>query len=54
MILLYIKYKDINKVSDDLGQKYGYDIRSSFHSVREKLKYFLQKSIDKLLENVDK
>ena len=53
MIILYIKHKDFNKVSDDLGQKYGYDIRWSFHSVRVKLREFLQKSIDRLIENIN-
>ena len=49
MIILYIKHRDFNKVSDDLGQKYGYDIGWSFHSVRVKLREFLQSSIDKLI-----
>lgn len=52
MIILYIKYKDYTRVSDDMGQKYGYDIKWSFHSVRVKLRDFLQKSIDKLISSI--
>lgn len=34
MIILFIKSKDINKVSDGLCQKYGYDMRWSHHYVK--------------------
>lgn len=51
MIILYIKHRDFNKVSDDLCQKYGYDVRWSLHSVKVKMRELLQASVDKLLTN---
>jgi hypothetical protein len=52
MLILYIKHKDYGKVADDMGQKYGYDIRWSFHSVRTKLRDFLQAALDKLISSI--
>jgi hypothetical protein len=51
MIISYIKWRDINKVSDLMCQKYGYDMRWSFHSVKNKLKELLNASINKLIKN---
>ena len=38
MIILFIKHRDYNKVSDGLCQKYGYDMRWSLHSVKVKMR----------------
>ena len=38
-------------MSDDLCQKYGYDVKWSLHSVRVKMKEFLHSSLDKLISN---
>jgi hypothetical protein len=54
MIILFIKSKDIIKVSDGLCQKYGYDIRWSIHSVKFKLIQLLGFSVDKLIRSCKK
>jgi hypothetical protein len=51
MIISFIKWKDLHKVSDLMCQKYGYDMKWSFHSVKEKLKLLLFSCIDKLNKN---
>lgn len=54
MIISFIKWKDLHKVSDLMCQKYGYDMKWSFHSVKEKLKLLLFACIDKLIKNSNK
>jgi hypothetical protein len=51
MIICFLKHKDLNRVADDLCQKYGYDVRWSLHSVKVKMKEILTKPLDKLLSN---
>ena len=53
MLILFCKYKDYNKVSDELGQKYGYKLELSLHSVKGKMKIFLNYAIDKLISKVN-
>lgn len=51
MIISYIKWRDLNKVSDLMCQKYGYDMKWSFHSVKNNLKLLVTSSINKLKKN---
>lgn len=54
MIILYKKSKDLNKVADGMCQKYGYELRYSLHSVKNKIRQLLNASLDKLVCNLPK
>lgn len=50
-IMLFIKWKDLNKVTDQMGQKFGYDVKYSYLSITNSLKQLLEASVDKLLKS---
>lgn len=49
MILLFKQHTSVEKVSDALCQKYGYDIKWSVHSIRNILKRIYKASLEKLV-----
>lgn len=52
MIIAYIKWRDLTKVTDVMCQKYSYDVKFSFHSIKNSLRQLLDISVDKLLKNL--
>ncbi len=45
LLINFIKWKDLDKVTDLMCQKYGYDMRFSRHNINHSLKLLLQASV---------
>ena len=52
--MLFKQHTSVEKVSDALCQKYGYDIKWSVHSIRSILKRIYKSSLMKLVKAIKK